>query len=141
MFSEIKYLYPNAIPQVDFELRDDSQGEGVYIHQWNTPKLGVQPTSAQLQVVSSVAVSAQVITSLVATTQTYIDSKAKEKGYDNANSCISYLNSINPTWKSEATKMNIWRDAVWEFCYGNAANVTPTTTWETLLVALPIAPW
>ena len=77
--------------------------------------------------------------------QLYIDSKARAKGYDNANSCISYLNSGNATWKADAAAMNTWRDAVWTFCYNSAGSISvgtvPVPTKDQLLAALPAAPW
>ena len=84
---------------------------------------------------------ASTVASLVAQTQAYLDSKAVYKGYDDASSCVSYLNSSNQVWKGEAAQMNIWRDEVWLACYTNVANVTPTTTWDDLLMLLPVAPW
>ena len=55
MLNEIKYLLPNATPEIDFMLQDDSDGNGVYIKAWNTAKLGIQPTPEQLAAVSVVA--------------------------------------------------------------------------------------
>ena len=55
MFNEIKYLFPNATPEIDFTLQDDSDGAGVYIKTWNTAKLGTQPTSAQITAASTAA--------------------------------------------------------------------------------------
>jgi hypothetical protein len=42
MHKEILYLYPSAIPLVDFILEDSGTGAG--IKYWNTAKLGVQPS-------------------------------------------------------------------------------------------------
>ena len=55
MLNELNYLFPSAIPDIDFMLQDDSDGNGVYIKAWNTGKLGVQPTAEQLAAVSVVA--------------------------------------------------------------------------------------
>lgn len=55
MINAIKYLFPNADPLVDFELRDNSDGKGPYIARWDTAKLGAQPTVAALQSVSVAA--------------------------------------------------------------------------------------
>jgi hypothetical protein len=84
---------------------------------------------------------AQVQALIESEVQTYIDSKAKAKGYDSTNSCISYLNSTNATWKADAVAMNAWRDAVWDYCYTNAASATPSTTFAQLQPLLPTAPW
>jgi hypothetical protein len=87
----------------------------------------------------------ELISALEQIVQTYIDSKAQEHGYDNANSCISYLNSSIAAWKSDATAMNTWRDSVWDFCYTNQAaelaGTTPMPTAAQLIAALPAAPW
>jgi len=42
MYKTIKYLYPNA-EDWDFQLRDDSDGKGVYLDFWNEEKLGTKP--------------------------------------------------------------------------------------------------
>lgn len=42
MYNTIKYLYPNA-EDSDFQLRDDSDGNGAYIDFWNEEKLGAKP--------------------------------------------------------------------------------------------------
>ena len=83
----------------------------------------------------------QVQAQLESAVQNYIDSKAQAKGYDSANSCISYLNSSNAVWKADAAAMNTWRDAVWGFCYTDASSATPSTTWAVLQPLLPGAPW
>ena len=83
----------------------------------------------------------ELIAALLVTIQEYIDSKAQAKGYDNANSCISYLTSSNPTWAADATSMRNWRDAVWGFCYANQSSADPSITWDKLLPLLPAAPW
>jgi hypothetical protein len=46
MINELMYLYPNAIPSVDFKLQDN--GTGPFITYWNTAKLGTQPTATQI---------------------------------------------------------------------------------------------
>jgi len=55
MINEIKHLFPNADPQNDFSLEDKSDGNGPYIAQWDTVKLGPRPTTAQLAAVTTVA--------------------------------------------------------------------------------------
>jgi hypothetical protein len=83
----------------------------------------------------------QVVAQLEASVQAYIDSVANRKGYESAERCISYLNSTNDTWKSDATAMNSWRDQVWMYCQNeeNTANTAPTA--DELIAALPAAPW
>jgi hypothetical protein len=43
----LRYLYPDATPNVDFEVVDLSDGQGPRITAWNAA-LGAQPTDAQL---------------------------------------------------------------------------------------------
>lgn len=45
----LKHLYPNATPFTDYELRDDSDGQGVKIVKWN---LGDMPRLEELQAAS-----------------------------------------------------------------------------------------
>ena len=42
---------------------------------------------------------------------------AAGKGYDSANSCISYYNSADPVFSKEAKIMLDWRDRCWRYCY------------------------
>jgi hypothetical protein len=143
MFNEIRYLYPTAIINVDFTLQDN--GAGPFISSWNVAKLGTQPTATKLASAQPAADLAAALPLLEVAAQNYIDSKAKIKGYDSANSCISYLSSSIAAWKSDATAMNTWRDSVWDFCYINQAAVlagtTPLPTPAQLIAALPAAPW
>ena len=121
-------------------LHDDMGGAALSLQNW--PQGMTKLTAAQADAIQNPPLTlAQVTASLIAQTQSYIDSKAVAKGYDSANSCISYLNSANLTWKAEAASMLAWRDAVWSACYANAAKVTATTTWAQLLLLLPAAPW
>lgn len=48
LYKALKYLFPAAIPRIDYEIRDD--GEGAYIADWNLP--APQPTPAELQAAS-----------------------------------------------------------------------------------------
>ena len=96
-----------------------------------TPPPPTPPTTQELIALLEIAV------------QQHLDSTAQSKGYDSAHACISYINSSNATWQSEAHAMNVWRDAVWGFCQtletSGTAESLPTK--EQLIGALPIAPW
>lgn len=45
----------------------------------------------------------------------FIDTKARERMYKSAESCISYLNSRNPQWAAEAEAFIVWRDDVYSY--------------------------
>jgi hypothetical protein len=76
--------------------------------------------------------------------QAWMDATAQSKGYDNALSCVSYVNSPNTTFQSEANSMLHWRDAVWSQCYllqaewtANTPNPLPTV--DSVIAQLPQA--
>jgi len=50
LINALRQLFPNADPMRDYELRDDSNGNGPYIAAWNLQ--GTQPTPAQLAAAS-----------------------------------------------------------------------------------------
>lgn len=45
--------------------------------------------------------------------QSHIDHTANEKGYDSSYTCLSYLNSKDEKWRTEANIFLDWRDSVW----------------------------
>ena len=49
--------------------------------------------------------------------QNFLDTTAQSRGYDNTYTCLSYLNSSDATWNTEAHAFNLWRDAVWHKCH------------------------
>lgn len=49
--------------------------------------------------------------------QNHLNKTARIKGYDNCYTCLSYLNSTDEQWKSEAEIFNSWRDQVWRKCH------------------------
>lgn len=60
LFDAVMSLYPTAVPGVDFELRDDSDGQGPQIVRWDADKLGKQPTAKEIQAASDAYDSAHV---------------------------------------------------------------------------------
>lgn len=58
MINEIKHLFPAADPLVDFELRDNSDGNGPFIARWDSVKLGAKPTKEALAAVTVEALAA-----------------------------------------------------------------------------------
>lgn len=77
--------------------------------------------------------------------QNYLDTKARERNYDNMLSLCTYATSTNPTSAKEGQAGVVWRDAVWAKCYAILAEVkteTRTTpTAEQLLAELPTFTW
>jgi hypothetical protein len=56
-----------------------------------------------------------------------LDAKARERGYDNIVSLCSYAASSNPTFSSEASAGNSWRDSMWDYCYAQLAFIEAGT--------------
>lgn len=64
--------------------------------------------------------------------------KAKERGYDSVESCVSYYNSTRARYQREARAMVAWRDAVYGGLEDLAANPPANIeTWEQVRVLLP----
>lgn len=88
----------------------------------------------------------QRITEIQAAVQNLLDSKAREKLYDDAFAICSYANSTDETFHSEANQFIAWRDHCWRKCYeilrlfqngnipmptvGEVLRQLPTLDWE-----------
>lgn len=70
---------------------------------------------------------------------------ANSKGYDSAYTCLSYLQSSNAIWKTEAEAFNTWRDACWvkahEILNAWVAGEIPQPTIEEVLAQMPAIGW
>lgn len=70
-------------------------------------------------------------------TQRIIDKQAKELGYDNMLSALSYTSYPNQ-YQEETIKLGQWRSNVWEACYSIIDNaVEEQTPVESFIVLLP----
>lgn len=86
------------------------------------------------------------ITEIQIAVQNLLDSKAREKLYDDAFAICSYANSTDETFHSEANQFIAWRDQCWRKCYeilglfqngdipmptiGEVLRQLPTLDWE-----------
>lgn len=77
--------------------------------------------------------------------QSYMDTKAQERGYDNIHTACSYANSTDEIFKAEGTACLAWRDSVWRKCYNildevkAGKRVIPTL--EEVIAELPVLVW
>src|SRR5690606_11463257 len=55
--------------------------------------------------------------------QNHINTKSRQKEYDNGFACASYANSTNETWKQEALDFIAWRDACWQYAIDIQAQI------------------
>lgn len=88
----------------------------------------------------------QIIATLEAAVQTYIDSIAAKRGYDTGVSCASYATSTIPQFAADAKAFIAWRDSVWVACQTlentDMAAIPPIIpTLVEVIAALPTAPW
>lgn len=84
-------------------------------------------------------------TYLTSVVQDFLDKTAQSKGYDSMISATSYVNSTNPTFKSEAIAAVAWRDSVWTFCYDLLTKIKSGTveipSESDLIGMLPVITW
>lgn len=77
--------------------------------------------------------------------QRFLDETAQSRGYDNTYTCLSYLNSTDQTWNTEANAFNAWRDQVWRKCHEtfNAfmSGAIERPTAEELIASFPALDW
>lgn len=77
--------------------------------------------------------------------QKHIDTTAQSKDYENGVSLVSYNDSTNTKWASEAQTFIVWRDSVWAYAYNlmeqvkQGLAVQPTI--EQLIAQLPQIVW
>lgn len=87
----------------------------------------------------------QRIKEIQAAVQHLLDSKAREKLYDDAFAICSYANSTDETFHSEANQFIAWRDHCWRKCYEILAlfqnGDIPMPTVGEVLRQLPTLDW
>lgn len=88
---------------------------------------------------------ADTLSAMTAAVQGYLDTAARERGYDGILSLCSYATSTDPVFAAEGQSGVNYRDAVWRKCYEVLAAVgtgerQPPTEAE-LLSELPAMVW
>lgn len=87
----------------------------------------------------------QRITEIQIAVQNLLDSKAKEKLYDNGFAIASYATSTVEKFRNEASSFIAWRDACWTKCYEILAlfqnGEIPMPTVEEVMLQLPTLEW
>lgn len=98
--------------------KDFNDGQGLVLDKWEMPI--PKPTNNEILALDTPALENQFalnnfFKSFSPIIQEYIDAIASKRGYKNALSCLSYLNSTNDKWKNDASTFNNWRDSVWAY--------------------------
>ena len=118
-FEEIMTTYyANEFKLGQFTLAYDASNTA-YIASWDVPNVP-QPTVDEVYALDTPTLEkqfqmTQFLSGFLLVLAVYVDSVAKQKNYDNAISCISYLNSTAPQWQAEAHTFSLWRDSVWSY--------------------------
>lgn len=133
--------YADEIEKGNVRLQDD--GNGPFISHWDVPNV-VKPSQQQIQQWIDEEGPQLELNKRVKYFTTYlqkvIDNKAKEKGYNDGNSCVSYKNSTIEQWANEARTFLVWRDQVWAYAI-NILDTTPNISDEQFLSNLPNFDW
>lgn len=78
---------------------------------------------------------------IVNSIQGMMDQAAKEKGYDDIKSAVTYVDDDDPVFDAEGRAFKSWRSSVWRTCYRILADVEsgnrPEPTTAELLAELP----
>lgn len=87
----------------------------------------------------------EILSKLISGVQSYLDSTAKQMGYDGIVSLCSYKGSTDAIFNKEGTAGVAWRDLVWRTCYTIRDEVLAGTrtipTVEELISELPEFTW
>lgn len=117
----IKIKYPEAESLKNYKIQDD--GLGPYIAEWNleAPK----PTQEDIDswLLDPVTLLSYLKSQVEQKVRVLIESKPKEKGYDNVYTISSYVTSSIVQWKNEADAFVSWRDSVFSYCYAQLADI------------------
>ena len=138
------YLTQQGIPTRDYRT-GQPEGEDDQILYWGE-SMGPQPTTEQLTQAEQHQGVLNRLAQCVLAAQTYLDSFAKTKGYDNIRSAISYLNDPYPQFAADALVALHWRSAVWqkaieiETAVKNGTQECPKSV-EEFLALLPNLSW
>jgi hypothetical protein len=86
----------------------------------------------------------EILASYQTAIQAALDSKAREKMYNDSISIATYINSTNASWKAEATAFLAWRDAVYVYAVNILTQVQNGGAQPALsdfIAALPVMTW
>jgi hypothetical protein len=134
----------NKVGAVATDLWEPVFGNEVYVSVPNDFNLDIVQ---EYDYVNGELVLPKIDTILIANTQSRLDSFVQTRGYDNILSCVSYINSTNTIYKSDATYALEARDHTWQTLYhilneieSNTSN-TIITSFDQIANSLPVLAW
>lgn len=120
-------------------------GEGVAIVEAPTASIGDDWDGEKFIRIDSAPPAPPAVPDYVTAVQMMLDTKARERLYDNILSACTYATSTRPKFQAEGQACVAWRDAVWSRCYELMADVDSGAltqpTIEELLAMLPTMEW
>ncbi len=111
---------------------------------WRSPGI-VMPTLAEVESAEANYIKKLTISAYTVLVEKLLEDTAISRGYKNQYSIISYYNSINPVWRTDAQTYSTWRDNVWDIVIGIynqvESNQIPAPSQEQFLAQLPVIEW
>ena len=111
--------------------------------QSNGQQIGADETGypVAIAVVPPEPTYAEIVAGLTAAIQAHLDATAKQYGYDDIKSAVTYADEpAVPKFQQEGQALRAWRSLVWEVAYAELAlyqEGTPIPTGEQLIEKLP----
>jgi len=117
-----RYLYPGEIEAGNITFRQPD--EDILIDKWNVE--GIKKPSEESILAQQPKIENQVRCIILSREinnfiGNLLNQNAKNKQYDDAISLISYADSNNEKWKSEASAFIAWRDSLYNYTYDQLA--------------------
>jgi len=145
----ITTVYASQWALNQFTLGDANDGKGAFITSWSVPNV-TQPTHAEVMAMETPDIAFEYaytdfLSAYLAQLRGLIDGVARQKNYDDAISCVSYVSSSDLKWRIEAETFSAWRDAVWNYLYAQQVLILnksrPIPSIEELNAELPVISW
>jgi len=145
----ITTVYASQWALNQFTLGDANDGKGAFITSWSVPNV-TQPTHAEVMAMETPDIAFEYaytdfLSAYLAQLRGLIDGVARQKNYDDAISCVSYVSSSDLKWRIEAETFSAWRDAVWNYLYAQQVLILnksrPIPSIEELNAELPVIVW
>lgn len=143
----IELKYPGQINAGNVSFRQEWSDSPIKIIKWEVPGI-LQPSEDDLLAESSSWELPKKLKALQDIAEIEItkilDSKAQERKYKDAYSLISYAQSSNTQWASEAASFIMWRDKVYAYAINELDLVSKggeTPTIDKFLSGIPVLIW
>jgi len=123
--------------------------DGLEIQTWTVPNT-TKPTYDEVMAMETPEIDfeysyTRFLTEYLAQFPSLMNDVARQKNYDDAISCVSYVSSSDLEWRIEAETFSAWRDAVWNYLYAQQVLILnksrPIPGIKQLNEELPVISW